>query len=499
MAWWQIAAQNIETGKTASTKTESAALDPSQYQEGAGTPKPHKLTSTEFISEAKKHFAQFDKNNDGFLTYDELAEQVENKNNKAETAQLVAALYGSRKTLREMNNDTVVSSTWLPVISLLPGASLLPGLHEPEGISKNDLDRAESLIQKKVSDTNNPYSIASVNKYDVDKDGNLSKLELQAALQSRKLPKDEAELFQFYVNNNDPSDFVKVTDVITYFTKNDMGDEADKFINKIDMMLNRTYEAQTNSAAKLFGTTGADGKDGVNIYGVSQGQQGDCYFMASLAAVAHTSPDTIRSMVKENSDGTYTVTFPGAKDEPITVQPITESERGLFAGAADHGEWAAVIEKAYGNYCQQHFWRRSPKNLSGGNLPTEGTDGGGILLDNLMNLLTGKRTNQDWLANPTPLLHWMPTGNIDLLTKARIYAAAGADKVHKMPVVAWQKPWNQTAISDVTNHVYSVLDFNPAGANGGTLTLYNPWGHKETISYDQFSSRFMSVAYQTER
>jgi len=496
MNWWLTAA-HLESAKTNSTKTElPSALDPSQYQEA---PKPHLLNSREFIAEAKKHFADFDKNHDGFLTYDELAEQVENKNNKGETAQFVAALYGSRKTLRELNNDTVVSSTWLPVVSLLPGASLLPGLHEPDGVSMKDLNRAEELIQHKTSDANNPYSIASLNQIDSDKDGNLSRSEMQTALQARKLPKDEAELFQFYINNSDPADAVKVTDVITYFTKNDMGDAADKFINKIDMMLNRTNEAQTNSTAKLFGTTGADGKDGVNIYGVSQGQQGDCYFMASLAAVAHTSPDTIRKMVKENHDGTYTVTFPGAKDEPITVQPITESERGLFAGAADHGEWAAVIEKAYGTFCQKHFWRRSPKNLSGGNLPAEGTDGGGILLDNLMNLLTGKSATQDWLANPVPLLHWAPTGNIDLLTKAGIYNAVGADKEHKVPVVAWQKPWNQTAISDVTNHVYSVLDFNPSGADGGTLTLYNPWGHKESISYNQFSKRFMSVAYQTER
>jgi len=497
MSWWQFAAHNWESGKTDSSKSEgSSALDPSQYQEGQ--PKPHLLSSKEFIAEAKKHFSEFDKNHDGFLTYDELAEQVENKNNKGETAQFVAALYGSRKTLREMNNDTVVSSTWLPVISLLPGASILPGLHEPDGVSMKDLNNAESLIQQKTNDTNNPYSIASVQQFDADKDGNLSKTELQTALQSRKLPKDEAELFQYYLNNNDSSDVVKVTDVLTYFTKNDMGDEADKFMNKIDMILNRAYEAQTNRAGKLFGES-KDGKDGVNIYGVSQGTLGDCYFMASLGAVAHHSPDTIRNMIKENRDGTYTVTFPGAKDEPITVQPITEAERGIFTGAADHGEWAAVIEKGYGTYCQKHFWRRTPKNMSGGNLPAEGADGGGMLLDNLMNLLTGKGTTQDWLANPVPLLHWVPTGDPDALVKAKLYAAVGSNQEHKVPTVAWQKPWNQTAVSDVTNHVYSVLDYNPAGGDGGTLTLYNPWGHKEAISFKQFSERFMSVAYQTER
>jgi hypothetical protein len=69
----------------------------------------------------------------------------------------------------------------------------------------------------------------------------------------------------------------------------------------------------------------------------------------------------------------------------------------------------------------------------------------------------------------------------------------GADKV---PVVAWQKPFCNYGLTTVTNHVYSVLDFDPKGDDGGTITLYNPWGHKESISFKQFSRRFMAVAYR---
>lgn len=92
----------------------------------------------------------------------------------------------------------------------------------------------------------------------------------------------------------------------------------------------------------------------------------------------------------------------------------------------------------------------------------------------------------------------MPTSVVDedLLTKTKLDATVGKNVQDKTAVVAWQKNWKSTGISDVTNHVYSVLNFDRDGADGGTLTLYNPWGHKETITYEQFKKRFMSVAYQ---
>ncbi len=47
-----------------------------------------------------------------------------------------------------------------------------------------------------------------------------------------------------------------------------------------------------------------------------------------LAAVAQMTPEIIKKMIVDNKDGTYTVTFPGNKDEPITISAPTETERG---------------------------------------------------------------------------------------------------------------------------------------------------------------------------
>lgn len=468
-----------DSGSTSKAQPPSG-FDASEYQKG----KPHRLSMAEFLDKAEALFDTLDKDEDGVLRYDELAKAVEDPQNKGETAQTIAALYWNRKNIRKQDDD----ATWFLD-------------NDSKGITKDDLKETRALFNEKQIEQNS-YSLKALSSHDTDADGILSKGELETAVKSGKLPDDEKKLFQYYINNDDPEDPVKVSDVLTYFVKNDMGDKSDQFLNEIDLVLTRTHEAQSIGISSLFGEGEDAEKKNVGIYGIEQGLMGDCYFVSTLAAIAQTNPQSIKNMICENPDGSFTVTFPGDTDEPITVQPITEAERGMFLGAADKGTWAPIIEKAYGTYCQKKLFRREIfTNWSGGNLPSEGANGGGHRLAHLIHLLTGKDSDQDWLANPTPLLHWTPTslGNEDRMTKRKLEETVGKDLQEKTAVVAWQKNWKSTGISDVTNHVYSVLDFDRDGANGGTLTLYNPWGHKEKVTYEQFKKRFMSVAYQTEK
>ncbi len=52
-----------------------------------------------------------------------------------------------------------------------------------------------------------------------------------------------------------------------------------------------------------------------SVSGVDQSGWGDCWFESSLASLARTTQGqlTIAKMIKQNKDGTYTVTFPGLK------------------------------------------------------------------------------------------------------------------------------------------------------------------------------------------
>ncbi|MBX9724627.1 MAG: hypothetical protein K2X81_24695, partial [Candidatus Obscuribacterales bacterium] len=59
---------------------------------------------------------------------------------------------------------------------------------------------------------------------------------------------------------------------------------------------------------------------------IHQGYIGDCVFEAVLSSMAQSRPALIKEMIKDNDDGTYTVTFPGASDKPVTVSAPTVAE-----------------------------------------------------------------------------------------------------------------------------------------------------------------------------
>ncbi len=102
--------------------------------------------------------------------------------------------------------------------------------------------------------------------------------------------------------------------------------------------------------------------DSVDGRYVIQGGVYDCRFLSIVAGFASTpnGKSVLFSMIKENPDGTYTVTFPNEMDHPITVQPLTEKEVSIYARLEDRvtrqnkGLWLAVLEKAFGQYRIAH-------------------------------------------------------------------------------------------------------------------------------------------------
>ena len=85
---------------------------------------------------------------------------------------------------------------------------------------------------------------------------------------------------------------------------------------------------------------------------VNQGQLGDCYFLASLAAIARTDPQFIKRHTVDLGDGTYAVRFKNAFGEVyVRVDgelPAPNSNGTPRAGfGAENSLWVAVWEKAF--------------------------------------------------------------------------------------------------------------------------------------------------------
>ncbi|MBB4932140.1 hypothetical protein F4561_002960 [Lipingzhangella halophila] len=112
-----------------------------------------------------------------------------------------------------------------------------------------------------------------------------------------------------------------------------------------------------NNPAVDYGYVDHDlfGDDGPVVENIFQGSIADCWWMASMGALAHENPEVIEDMIEENANGTFTVTFPDG--ENVTVTPffpeqqnghVPELENGdiAYAQPAGNAMWPMVLEKA---------------------------------------------------------------------------------------------------------------------------------------------------------
>jgi len=74
----------------------------------------------------------------------------------------------------------------------------------------------------------------------------------------------------------------------------------------------------------------------------------DCKWQAHLASFAKANPEAVKKLIHDNNDGTYTVTFPGDKEHPETIEAPTPWEKATFSTPEYKGnEWALLIDKAF--------------------------------------------------------------------------------------------------------------------------------------------------------
>jgi len=203
-------------------------------------------------------------------------------------------------------------------------------------------------------------------------------------------------------------------------------------------------------------------RDGVSTSDVGQGGLGDCYLAAVLVGLARQRPDLLVDGIRENPNGTFTVTFyRDGRPFPVTVtRALPGLPDGDATGVGDAGGgvaggarpvptmaafdlegrpelWAAVYEKAYAR-------------LHGGYDALGGGDPGVAASD-----LIGHQH------------HAVSPGAIGVADVASRLAAGDVITVSTRPTLVDGPP---TGL--VSRHAYAVL---AADVEGGRLLLRNPW------------------------
>lgn len=219
-----------------------------------------------------------------------------------------------------------------------------------------------------------------------------------------------------------------------------------------------------------------------------QGSIGDCYFIASIAAIADQNPDAVRNMFIDNGDNTYTVRFyagalgqfnqggtitagfvsgTGTADY-VTVNRklatnasgrLAYSGAGQVASSSSTTLWIALAEKAYAQ------WNETGNEGRDGTNTYRGIEGG-------------------WMSNVNAQVLGYNSTNYSLSssTKQTMITALNSGRsvtIGTMP--------SATAGGLVGSHAYIVAGYN---AGTDTFTLHNPWGfqHPTALTWAQLQS-----------
>ncbi len=196
--------------------------------------------------------------------------------------------------------------------------------------------------------------------------------------------------------------------------------------------------------------------DGVNARDISQGGVGDCWFLAGLLTVADKNPGFIQNHIRQNDNGTYTVTlFKDGKPVDVTVDNQFPMNGGDFAAAHSNAGWSshqdlwvAIYEKAFAAF-------------KGSYGATEGGFG-----DQALPVITG----QDAGRMPADL---MSLQMMQKMQQAGAVLTVGTGNNKFLGLFGGSEFVDHHKV--VTEHEYAVKGFDNT-TDPPTVILWNPWG-----------------------
>ncbi len=246
--------------------------------------------------------------------------------------------------------------------------------------------------------------------------------------------------------------------------------QADTAPTKTPDLADQSPQKTKNPGQQLYLKEAGDTQE-ISDTDIHQGKLGDCYLLSSIGEIARINPDIIRKMIKDNGDGTYTVTLhrrktglgafvAGLFGGHPEFEDVQETVDGNFPTATGHNQgsanqapgqdeagskkeiWVQVLEKAYaklhGGYSK----------IGDGDWPKEA-----------MEALTGQEATHNVVSGSTKL--------------SDLQAAFNARK----PVVINTPKSNTLPFGLVGPHAYMLEDIKTGAGGRATLVLRNPWGN----------------------
>jgi hypothetical protein len=446
-----------------------------------------KITAPDDFATAGKHvLAKINTGITGEATKEQLAGALEDPSITGKEAQALAAMYMNFDSLHNLNG-------W-------------EGRLKWRSITGSDLDRyagVQNTETKRLEDARaiRDWACDHLKQFDANRDGSLTRAEIAAALKHPETSPYDKEILQKIDDHYSEMGHVWESAVnmraIENFAR--YGDNWNPFTYSSNLALKEALSnafQDVNMGQNFKGSRDlyADSQNPLNSItpeAIKQGSINDCYFLSSLAAEAQAHPEIVRDSIKDNSNGTYTVTFRGDKDKPVTIKAPTEAEQGVYNHGAGYGLWASVMEKAFGEYRRHPFWLRSLFNLSGGDTPTEGSNGGDQP-SRVMKLLTGGDVSTSML---------MFTSQSTLAANLERAFASQPTSAVTAGILGGLLP--RTADGFGRQHAYTITGFSPDGKGGGMVTIRNPYvqgdnlpGGRITVSLGKFIRNFSLVSIE---
>jgi hypothetical protein len=195
--------------------------------------------------------------------------------------------------------------------------------------------------------------------------------------------------------------------------------------------------------------------NGPQFSDIHQGSNGDCYFLASLGALAQNEPQTIQQAIAPLGDGTYVVRF-YRNGQAVYLRldadlPVNGSSLS-YARTGSQGQlWAPLMEKAYAFF---RYSQNSYASLWGG------------WMSNVF---------QDVVNSSSNTFSISPSGSA---TNLAAFLTSQLQAGHAVTAASYSN--SPTPI--VSNHAYMVQSVTTT-AQGTFVTVYNPWG-VDGVSYD---------------